>query len=144
MWLSLAQLRLVDISDEREMVYEAHETNRIRAIGVYHDDKRFIGYIIKEEGKPLVGHVLRCNSAALMVSLVSFLRQACQIMFSQNGGSLYDELSSDESESESSTEVCVCEDESLGSVYVCVCVTGCGWVQILCFCGFPLFSFCLQ
>ena len=112
-WLSLAQLRLVDMSDEREMVYEAHETSRIRAIGVCLEDKRFIGYIIKEEGKPLVGHVLRCNSAALMVSLVSFLRQACQIMFSQQGGSLYDELSSDESDLESSNEVGVC---------VCQCV----------------------
>ena len=107
-WLSLAQLRLVDMSDEREVIYEGHETSRIRAIGVHLEDKRFIGYIIKEEGKPLVGHVLRCNSAALMVSLVSFLRQACQIMFSQQGGSLYNELSTDESDIESSTEVCVC------------------------------------
>ena len=106
-WLSQAQLRLVDMSDEREMVFEAHETSRIRAIGVYLEDKRFIGYIVKEEGKPLLGHVLRCNSAALMVSLVSFLRQAVQIMFSQQGGSLYDELSSDESDSEPSTEVSV-------------------------------------
>jgi hypothetical protein len=103
-WLSLAQLRLVDMSDEREMVYECHETSRIRAIGVYLPDKRFIGYIIKEEGKPLVGHVLRCNSAALMVSLVSFLRQACQIMFTQQGGSLYDELSSDDESDSESTE----------------------------------------
>ncbi|CAI8048400.1 hypothetical protein GBAR_LOCUS26705 [Geodia barretti] len=103
-WLSQAQLRLVDMSDEREMVFEAHETSRIRAIGVYLEDKRFIGYIVKEEGKPLLGHVLRCNSAALMVSLVSFLRQAVQITFSQQGGSLYDELSSDESDSEPSTE----------------------------------------
>ena len=106
-WLSQAQLRLVDMSDEREMVFEAHETSRIRAIGVYLEDKRFIGYIVKEEGKPLLGHVLRCNSAALMVSLVSFLRQAVQITFSQQGGSLYDELSSDESDSEPSTEVSV-------------------------------------
>lgn len=106
-WLSLAQLRLVDMSDEREMIYEAHETSRIRAIGVYAVDKRFIGYIVKEEEKPLMGHVLRCNSAALMVSLASFLRQACQIMFSQQGGSLYDELSTDESDTESS-EVCEC------------------------------------
>ena len=107
MWLSQAQLRLVDMSDEREIVFEAHETSRIRAIGVYLEDKRFIGYIVKEEGKPLLGHVLRCNSAALMVSLVSFLRQAVQIMFSQQGGSLYDELSSDESDSEASAEVSV-------------------------------------
>lgn len=95
------------MSDEREMIYEAHETSRIRAIGVFSVDKRFIGYIVKEEGKPLMGHVLRCNSAALMVSLVSFLRQACQIMFSQQGGSLYDELSTDESDTET-PEVCVC------------------------------------
>ena len=120
-WLSLAQLRLIDMSDEQEMIYESHETSRIRAIGVYLEDKRFIGYIIKEEGKPLMGHVLRCNSAALMVSLVSFLRQACQIMFSQQGASLYDELSTDESDIESSTEVCVCPAPP-PCVCVCVCV----------------------
>ena len=109
-WLSLAQVRLVDMSDEHEMIYESHETSRIRAIGVYSIDKRFIGYIIKEEGKPLMGHVLRCNSAGLMVSLMSFLRQACQITFSHQGGSLYDELSADDSEDYDAPEVscCVC------------------------------------
>lgn len=105
------------MSDEREMIYESHETSRIRAIGVFSVDKRFIGYIVKEEGKPLMGHVLRCNSAALMVSLVSFLRQACQIMFSQQGGSLYDELSTDESDTEA-PEVCLC------CVSVCLFLTG--------------------
>ena len=105
LWLSLAQLRLVDVSDENEIIYESHETSRIRAIGVGSTDKRFIGYIIKEEGKPLMGHVLRCNSAGLMVSLSSFLRQACQIMFSQQGGSLYDELSTDDSEDYEGSEV---------------------------------------
>ena len=97
-WLSLAQVRLVDMSDESEIMYAMHETSRIRAIGVYAPDKRFIGYIIKEVGKPLTGHVLRCNSAGLMVSLMSFLRQSCQITFYQRGGSFYDELSADDSE----------------------------------------------
>ena len=65
-------------------------------IGVYSQDKRFMGYIIKEEGKPLTSYVLRCNSAALMVSLMSFLRQSCQLTSFQRGGSFYDELSADD------------------------------------------------
>lgn len=104
-WLSIAQVRLVDMSNDMEIIYAMHETSRIRAIGVYSQDKRFIGYIIKEEGKPLIGHVLRCNSAALMVSLVSFLRQSCQITFYQRGGSFYDELSADDSEEFDQAEV---------------------------------------
>ncbi len=107
MWLSLAQVRLVDTSGEEEVIFATHETSRIRAIGVYSLDKRFIGYIIKEEGQPLTGHVLRCNSAALMVSLVSFLRQSCQITFHQRGGSFYDELSADESEDSENSEVSI-------------------------------------
>ena len=105
LWLSLAQVRLVDTANETELVYATHETSRIRAIGVFSTDKRFIGYIIKEEGKPLTGHVLRCNSAGLMVQLVSFLRQSCQITFYQRGGSFYDELSTDDSEECDSPEV---------------------------------------
>lgn len=98
MCLSVAQVQLVDVKKDKEEVIESHETSRIRAIGVYSQDKRFIGYIIKEEGKPLMGHVLRCNSAGLMVSLMSFLRQSCQLMSYQRGGSFYDELSTDDSE----------------------------------------------
>lgn len=98
MWLSIAQVQLVNTKNGREEIVEAHETSRIRAIGVYSQDKRFIGYIIKEEGKPLMGHVLRCNSAGLMVSLMSFLRQSCQLTSYQRGGSFYDELSTDDSD----------------------------------------------
>jgi len=91
-WLSMSQVQLV--SEEEPFI--THETSRIRATGVCCKDKRYMGYIIKEEGKPLTGHVLRCTSAALMVSLVSFLRQSCQLTVLQRGGSFYDELSADE------------------------------------------------
>ena len=104
-WLSLAHLRLVDSSKNQESTFLSHETGRIRAIGVYSTDKRFIGYVVKEEGRPLTAHILRCNSAGLMVSMVSFLRQACQIMFFQQGASIYSELSTDESDEEAS-QVC--------------------------------------
>lgn len=94
--LSLAEVKLVEEKGDDEIVSIAHETSRIRAIGVYSQDKRFMGYIIKEEGKPLTTYVLRCNSAALMVSLMSFLRQACQLTAFQRGGSFYDELDADD------------------------------------------------
>ena len=98
--LSLSQVKLVESVplESSEVVHAVHESSRIRAIGVYSHDKRFIGYIIKEEGKPLAGHVLRCNSAGLMVSLMSFLRQSCQFNSHQRGGSFYEELSTDDSE----------------------------------------------
>ena len=105
MWLSISQVQLVDVKIGREEIVEAHETSRIRAIGVYSQDKRFIGYIIKQEGKPLMGHVLRCNSAGLMVSLMSFLRQSCQLTSYQRGGSFYDELSTDDSDDWEQSEV---------------------------------------
>ena len=99
--LSLAEVKYTEErggeeEEEEEVVCMAHETSRIRAIGVYSQDRRFMGYIIKEEGKPLTSYVLRCNSAALMVSLVSFLRQSCQLTSFQRGGSFYDELSADD------------------------------------------------
>ena len=75
----------------------SHNTSRVRSMGAYSEDKRFGGYVIKEEGKPLMGHVVRCNSAALMVNFMSFLRQACQLTSYQRGGAFYEELSTDES-----------------------------------------------
>ena len=75
----------------------SHETSRIRTMGVYSSDKRFSGYIIKEVDMPQVVHVVMCNSAALMVSFTSFLRQSCQLTSHQRDGSFYEELSTDES-----------------------------------------------
>ena len=94
--------------DEMDMVLSlSHETSRIRIMGVFSDDRRFAGYIIKEEGKPQEGHVIRCNSAALMTSFTSFLRQSCQLTSPQRGGSFYDEISTDESDEwDHSFEVC--------------------------------------
>ena len=98
--LSMAEVKLVEVKGDQEddVVCMSHETSRIRAIGVYSQDKRFMGYIIKEEGKPLTTYVLRCNSAALMVSLMSFLRQSCQLTSFQRGGSFYDELAADDAD----------------------------------------------
>ncbi len=97
--LSMSEVKFVEVKgDQEEVTCMSHETSRIRAIGVYSQDKRFMGYIIKEEGKPLTTYVLRCNSAALMVSLMSFLRQSCQLTSFQRGGSFYDELAADDTD----------------------------------------------
>ncbi len=109
------------MDDGQEEVLCTHDTGRIRAIGVCSRDKRYMGYIIKEEGKPLTGHVLRCTSAGLMVSLVSFLRQSCQLMVFQRGGSFYDELSADESDDfETSLEVIQYSFPIISSFIVCL------------------------
>ena len=100
---------------EEGVVFLTHDTSRIRSMGAYSEDKRFAGYVIKEEGKPLTGHVIQCNSAALMVSIMSFLRQSCQLTSHQRGGSFYDELSTDESGDWGETTVEVC-------MYVCMSV----------------------
>lgn len=89
-------------------VLMSHETSRVRTMGAYSEDRRFAGYVIKEEGRPMMGHVIKCNSAALMVSFTSFLRQSCQLTAHQRGGAFYEELSTDESgEWGVSTEVCM-------------------------------------
>ncbi len=104
--LSLSEVQLFlskkpNMSPEREREQEkilSHETSRVRLTGVFSEDRRFCGYIIKEVGKPQEGHVIRCNSAALMMSFTSFLRQSCQLTSPQRGASFYDEISTDESD----------------------------------------------
>ena len=98
--LSYSKLSKSAVFEDDEEVGEvlSHETSRIRVTGVLTEDKRFAGYIVKEVGKPQECHVIRCNSAALMISFSSFLRQSCQLTSLQRGGSFYDEISTDESD----------------------------------------------
>lgn len=113
--LSLLEIRFVEDKigllagnsrENDEEIFLSHETSRIRSMGAYSEDRRFAGYVVKEEGKPLLAHVMRCNSAALMVSFTSFLRQSCQLASHQRGGAFYEELSTDESDDwEASVEV---------------------------------------
>lgn len=93
LWLGGGQLRLTDLAEDPETAFALHDVVRIRAIGVYTVDKRFIGYITKDEGKPLTGHVLHCCTTGLMLTFLSELRQACEAQFQSRGGSLYEELS---------------------------------------------------
>ncbi len=118
--LSLLEIRFVEdrkgllaspaeVEEGNEETFLSHDTGRIRSMGAYEGDRRFAGYVIKEEGKPLIGHVMRCNSAALMVSFASFLKQACQLTAHQRGGAFYEELSTDESDDrDTSFEVRAC------------------------------------
>ena len=101
MALSLSEVQLFESknsSGDQEEKILSHETSRVRLMGVFSEDRRFSGYVIKEVGKPQEGHVIRCNSAALMTAFTSFLRQSCQLTSPQRGGSFYDEISTDESD----------------------------------------------
>ena len=91
MWISLAQVKLVDSTKNPEVIYATHDTSNIRAIGVSSNDNRFVGYTFKQDGKHLTCCVLWCHSAGLMVSLVSYLCQACQITFHQKGNSFHED-----------------------------------------------------
>ena len=132
LWLGGGQLRLTDLAEEPETAFALHDVVRIRAIGVYAVDKRFVGYITKDEGKPLTGHVLRCCTTGLMLTFLSELRRACEVQFQSRGGSLYEELSIEDCKEAQVPQVievslpycarvcvCVCE------VIVCVCVSLC-------------------
>ena len=90
-WISLAQVKLVDSTKNPEVIYATHDTSNIRAIGVSSNDNRFVGYTFKQDGKHLTCCVLWCHSAGLMVSLVSYLCQACQITFHQKGNSFHED-----------------------------------------------------
>ena len=54
-WVSLAQIRLVQSVGKKQLMYGQHEVGAVRAIGADHNDKRLIGYIVKEKSKPPMG-----------------------------------------------------------------------------------------
>ena len=54
-WVSLAQIRLVQTVNRKPMMYGQHDIGGILAIGTDLYDKRLIGYIVKEKSKHSVG-----------------------------------------------------------------------------------------
>ena len=65
-WLSITQLRLVDVSEKQDVIYTVHDTSTVRTIGVHPEDRRFVGYMVKEEGKPLTGELKRNNGCSFL------------------------------------------------------------------------------
>ena len=122
LWLGGGQLRLTDLAEEPETAFALHDVVRIRAIGVYAVDKRFVGYITKDEGKPLTGHVLRCCTTGLMLTFLSELRRACEVQFQSRGGSLYEELSIEDCKEAQVPQVIEVSLPYCARVCVCVCV----------------------
>ena len=148
LWLGGGQLRLTDLAEDPETAFALHDVVRIRAIGVYAVDKRFIGYVTKDEGKPLTGHVLRCCTTGLMLTFLSELRRACEVQFQCRGGSLYEELSIEDCEGaqvppaiEVCLFACVCQHVYASVCYACdmrVCVHAYEHVPVrvcVCMCG---------
>lgn len=54
--LSLSQVQFIDVSCD--LIYQCHDTSLIQAIGIFPDDRRYIGYIIKGSTKLLTGKSL--------------------------------------------------------------------------------------
>ena len=71
-WLSLAQVQLVDKTYQWEFIYAMHDTSCIQAVGVYPDDRRFFGYIIQEKHKPLMGEwLIACNHTNRIIPVIN-------------------------------------------------------------------------
>ena len=58
MWGSLAQIRLVQTINRKQVIYGQHDIGGILAIGTDLNDKRLIGYIVKEKSKHSVGQLV--------------------------------------------------------------------------------------
>lgn len=55
LWASLAQVRLVQMVDKKQVIYGQHSIRSMEAIGTGQNDQRLIGYIIREKDKPPIG-----------------------------------------------------------------------------------------
>lgn len=95
-WVSMAQIRLVQTMDRKQVIYGQHAIRSMEAIGTDNNDQRLVGYIINEKDKPLIGeyqhvkhtfvdllssytaYVVLCYSLADAGALVNFLRDVCQ------------------------------------------------------------------
>lgn len=64
MLLSLSQVKLI----EKKVCIQLHKTSTIQAIGVYQNDRRYIGYVTNDEAQGLIG--VLTNSHTLYITYV--------------------------------------------------------------------------
>lgn len=84
MWLSIYQVRLIDLSTG--LLFAQHDMSDIKLFGTLARDKRYLGIVVgnSEKKQPVICVILRCKTLSHVVTILSYLREACQVSFREN------------------------------------------------------------
>lgn len=82
LWLSIYQVRLINVTTG--LMFAQYDTSNVKLFGTLARDKRYLGIVIAdtESSKPTTHCVIiRCKTLAHVVTILSYLREACQVSF---------------------------------------------------------------
>lgn len=84
LWLSIYQVRLINLSTG--MLFAQHDMSDIKLFGTLARDKRYLGIVVgnSEKKQPMICVILRCKTLSHVVTILSYLREACQVSFHEN------------------------------------------------------------
>lgn len=83
LWLSIYQVRLINLSTG--LLFAQHDMSDIKLFGTLARDKRYLGIVVgSTEKKQLICVVMRCKTLSHVVTILSYLREACQVSFQEN------------------------------------------------------------
>lgn len=84
LWLSIYQVRLINLSTG--MLFAQHDMSDIKLFGTLARDKRYLGIVVgnTEKKQPPICVVLRCKTLSHVVTILSYLREACQVSFHEH------------------------------------------------------------
>jgi len=140
LWLSIYQVRLINVTTG--LMFAQYDTSNVKLFGTLARDKRYLGIVIAEtEGsKPsTLCVIIRCKTLAHVVTILSYLREACQVSFletadyanTMSSSSSIDREGSvkldDEDDSENDEQFAM---EVRRSFFVCLCVR----LSVCCMC----------
>ena len=83
LWLSVYQVRLINLSTG--LMFVQHDMANIKLFGTLARDKRYLGIVVgnAEKRQPMCV-ILRCKTLSHVVTILSYLREACQVSFQEN------------------------------------------------------------
>lgn len=84
LWLSIYQVRLINLSTG--LLFAQHDMSDIKLFGTLARDKRYLGIVVgnSEKKQPVICVILRCKTLSHVVTILSYLREACQVSFREN------------------------------------------------------------
>jgi len=103
LWLSLHQVRLINVSTG--LMFAQHDMCDIKLFGTLARDKRYLGIVVGNTAKqqPTICVVLRCKTLSHVVTILSYLRDACQMSFRENSDNMSPNSWSSQGDSEEPT-----------------------------------------
>lgn len=82
LWLSIYQIRLISVTSG--LMFAQYDTSHVKLFGTLGRDKRYLGIVVadSESSKPsTLCVIIRCKTLAHVVTILSYLREACQVSF---------------------------------------------------------------